>query len=184
MTRLILASGSPRRHELLARLGLDFDIVVPDVDESVLPGELPAAYVARIAHAKAAAVATPGTAVLAADTAVVLDSHILGKPDSAGDAILMLARLQGREHVVMTGVTLAGATTVVHVESTVVAMAAMSDLEIAQYVASGEPMDKAGAYAIQDVGGVFIERIDGDPWNVMGLPLPVTYRMLASAGLL
>jgi septum formation protein len=171
---------------LLDRLGVPFDVVVPDVDEAVRPGELPAAYVGRVASDKARSVDGAGALVLAADTAVVVGGDILGKPESAAEAVSMLARLQARSHAVMTGLAVAldGGEPSVHVETTTVTMAPMSTMEIAAYVAGGEPFDKAGAYAIQELGGAFVERIEGDPWNVVGLPLRAVYRMLRDAGAL
>lgn len=183
--RVVLASGSPRRHALLERLGVPFDIVAPDVDETVRPGELPAAYVARVAADKARAVDGDGALVLAADTAVVVDGVILGKPASPEDAVRMLAGLQGRSHLVMTGLAVAMAGEIdVLVETTEVSMAPMSEVEIAAYVATGEPLDKAGAYAMQELGGVFVDGIAGDPWNVVGLPMRAVYRILRDAGAL
>ncbi len=186
MTRLVLASGSPRRRELLDRLGVAFEVVVPDVDESRHPGEPPDGYVRRVAAEKALAINEPDAVVIAADTAVVLGDEVLGKPAGPEDAVRMLASLAGRSHLVMTGVAVVhpDGEVMTHVDITTVTMAALSDVEIARYVASGEALDKAGAYAFQGVAGVFIERIDGDPWNVMGLPLPTTYRLLTDFGVL
>lgn len=175
--RLVLASASPRRSLLLAELGLAFTIRPPATDESPLPGEPPPDLVARLAREKAAARVEPGEVVLAADTVVVIDDEILGKPVDATDARSMLARLSGRDHQVFTGVALAigtgaGPRIVSRVERTQVRIRAMSAVEIAAYVASGEPMDKAGAYAIQGWGAVFVEAIEGNYTNVVGLPIP------------
>jgi septum formation protein len=182
---VVLASASPRRAELLCAAGIEFEVIVADVDERVRPGESPDAYVARLAVDKARAVAAKaeGRPVLAADTSVVVDGDILGKPLDAMDATRMLRRLSGREHQVLTGVCLTGATRMaaldqVCVETTMVAFAPLTDDEIAWYVASGEPMDKAGAYAIQGLASRFITRIDGSYANVVGLPIARVYAML------
>ncbi len=182
--RLVLASGSPRRRDLLASLGLAFAVEPPGVDESRREDEDPAAFVERVARAKATAVGRPGVTVLAADTTVVLDGDVLGKPDSPEEASAMLRRLRSRTHVVVTGVALA-ADSAVHstVASTTVAMAWIPDEVIAWYVATGEPLDKAGSYALQGVGGTFVEHVDGEPSNVIGLPLAATRSLFATAGL-
>jgi septum formation protein len=179
--RLTLASGSPRRHALLTTLGVAFETVVPDVDESVVPGEAPEAYVARVATAKAVAVGTQP--VLAADTTVVLDGRILGKPADPSEASSMLGALAGRDHTVHTAVAAIGpegSSSVV--SSATVRMAAMSDDDIAWYVATGEPMDKAGAYGLQGIGGVFVESVTGDPHTVIGLPLVAARAACRAAG--
>lgn len=182
---LILASASPRRAEILRSVGWEFTVAAADVDETLLPGELAAVYVERLALTKARAVAAnhPGRLVLGADTTVVVDGTILGKPEDAADARRMLRLLSGRRHQVLTGVALvrAGASRderVTH-QKTDVMFASLSESEIDWYVATGEPMDKAGAYAIQGLGAVFIEEIRGDYWNVVGLPAPLVYRLLA-----
>ena len=153
---------------------------VADVDESVLAGESPAEYVQRLAAAKAHAIeAADGETVLGADTTVVIDGEILAKPADAADARRMLARLSGRRHEVLTGVCLRrGADAMRDYVTTGVVFATLSDAEIAEYVASGEPMDKAGAYAIQGLASKFVERIEGDYFNVMGLPVALVYRLL------
>lgn len=184
--RLILASGSPRRRELLVQAGFTFSVQTADIDESVRAGEDPVAYTSRLAREKAAAVfATLPDAqdvvVLAADTTVAVDEHILGKPEDADDAARMLRMLQGRKHQVMTGVAVMSAhETKVHCETTDVFFAPMSDAEIAAYIASGEPMDKAGAYGIQGRAARWITRVEGDYSNVVGLPLAATCRMLST----
>ena len=167
-TPLILASASPRRAELLRAGGIDFEVIVADVDESVRPGELPAGYVARLAAEKARAVMdrAAGRRVLAADTAVVIDGEILGKPVDAEDARRMLHRLSGRAHQVMTGVCVADLTRSaqhqqVVVETTTVQFASLTSEEVDWYVASGEPMDKAGAYADQGLASRYVTRIEG-----------------------
>jgi len=180
---LILASNSPRRRELLDNVGIGYIPDPADVDESVLPGEPAEKYVRRLALAKAETTAARHGSglVLGADTVVVLDGDILGKPASAGEAAEMLGRLSGREHVVMTGVALVDAETgrsAVDVESTRVRMASLSRDEIEMYVATGEPMDKAGAYGIQGRASVFVEGITGCFFNVVGLPLARLDRML------
>jgi len=182
---LVLASGSPRRHDLLRSLHLDFVVRPPEVDESPLWGEGPAAYVRRLARAKAAAAARPGELALGADTTVVLDSELLGKPGDDAEARGMLRRIAGRDHVVLTAVALcepATGRTVEALESARVRMAPMSEEEIAWYVSTGEPHDKAGAYAAQGLGALFVERIEGAFGTVVGLPLPATYRLFAELG--
>lgn len=186
---IILASGSPRRQQLLAELGLPFDVVVSDAPEPLTP-ELPAAQQAtELAERKARTVAA-GIAeglVLGADTIVVLDGDILGKPRDDDDARAMLRRLSGRDHEVITGLSLVEAATgEAHhaVVTTTVSMHDLSDLEIAAYVATGEPRDKAGAYAIQGAGASLISRRRGCYTNVVGLPLCATARLLADAGAL
>ena len=177
MTDFVLASASPRRAELLRAAGFTFDVVVADVDETVHPGESADAYVRRVAAAKARAVTArvPGRRVLAADTTVVVDGEILGKPVDAAEAARMLRRLSGRTHQVLTGVCLDGAC---EVESSDVEFVPLSGEEIAWYVASGEPMDKAGAYAIQGLAARFISGIRGSYSNVVGLPIARVYAML------
>lgn len=184
---LVLASASPRRSELLARVDLNFDVVAPDVDESVLPGEDPDDYVARVAGAKADRVARdrPGAVVLAADTAVVLDGVPLGKPAGPHDAARMLRCLAGRSHRVVTAVCVVDPCGGRHccTADALVTMAAVSDAEIAAYVASGEPMGKAGAYAVQGRGAALVTRVEGDPTTVVGLPLRATLELLRDAGM-
>ncbi len=182
---LILASGSPRRAELLRAAGIPFEACAADVDETPWENELPEAHVRRLATAKAEVVSAvkPDRTVLAADTIVVVDGHILGKPRDAEDATRMLQMLNGARHTVLTGVAVvAEGTTRVALESTDVWFARLSQDEIAAYVASGEPMDKAGAYAVQGQASRFVERIDGMYSNVVGLPVARVYRMLVDAG--
>jgi septum formation protein len=182
---LVLASQSPRRREILRQAGIPFTVRVADVDESVLTAESPAEYVQRLAAAKAYAIeATDTETVLGADTTVVIDGEILAKPADAADARRMLARLSGRRHEVLTGICLRrGARATRDYVTTGVVFATLSDAEIDEYVASGEPMDKAGAYAIQGLASKFVERIDGDYFNVMGLPVALVYRRLRDADL-
>lgn len=181
---LVLASGSPRRRDLLEGLGLAFRVRPVDLDETPRDGEGPREYVRRLAEEKAAARIDPGELVLAADTSVILDGEILGKPTDEADARAMLGRLAGREHVVLTGVALhrgsAGVRT--HVEESRVRIASLTPEEISWYVATGETMDKAGGYAVQGLGAMFVESVHGDYTNVVGLPLPATYRMFKAQG--
>ncbi len=183
---LILASGSPRRRELLTRLGLAYSVRKADIDESMDPSRGAEAEVARISRAKAEAVRStlPEDAlILAADTVVCLDDAILGKPKSPEEAAAMLTSLSGRSHLVRTGVSLLqGSRCLTEVETTEVFFRDLSPEEIAAYVASGEPMDKAGAYGIQGLASVFVSSIRGDYFNVMGLPLCRLSRMLAQFG--
>jgi nucleoside triphosphate pyrophosphatase len=184
--RIVLASGSPRRRELLAAAGLRVDVDPANVDESVHAGEAPGAYVERVAIAKATIGARrhPDAAVLGGDTTVVVDGHIFGKPEDDGDARQMLERLSGRPHDVLTGVALAwrGAMRA-RVEKTTVWFRPLSTDEIAWYVASGEPRDRAGAYAIQGLASRFIPRIDGSYANVVGLPVTAVLALLEDAGI-
>jgi len=178
---LILASASPRRAELLRNADVEFRVVPPNVPEQLREGEVSVGYVERLALTKAQAVAArfSGDAVLGADTTVVLDEHILEKPRDSEDAGRMLRRLRGRVHEVTTGVCLIykGSERVEH-ETTRVHMTEMTDAEIESYIATGEPMDKAGAYAIQGIASRWISRIEGCYFNVVGLPVPRVFRML------
>ncbi len=175
---LVLASQSPRRAEILRQAGIPFVVRVAPVNETLLPAETPEDYVRRLALAKARAVpADADEIVLGADTTVVVDHHILAKPDDAADARRMLGLLSGRRHEVMTGICLRrGDEQVCDHAVTAVWFAPMSAEEIAEYVASGEPMDKAGAYAVQGAASKFIPRIEGCYYNVMGLPVALVYR--------
>lgn len=179
---LILASGSPRRAELLARAGYRFEVVPPDIDERRQAGEAPRDYVARLAAEKAAAVAPryPERVVLAADTTVVVDATVLGKPQDPDDAAGMLRRLSGRAHDVLTGVAVRrGGACVSAVEQTAVHLAALDEALIGWYVATGEPSDKAGAYGVQGIASRFVTRVEGSYSNVVGLPLALVDRLLA-----
>ena len=156
-----------------------------DIDETPHPGEAPADYVRRLAEEKAAAVDVEDSAlVLAADTTVVIDGEILGKPEDEADARRMLGLLAGREHEVLTGIALRenGGRVAAHVESSRVRMAALSAEEIAWYAATGEPLDKAGAYAVQGLGVLFVEAVTGNHSNVVGLPIPAVYKLFAALG--
>lgn len=189
---LVLASASPRRRELLTQVGYTFRVHAAEVNEDPLPGEEPIAYVTRLARAKAEAVfgeltAQPGDdgalAVLGADTTVTVDGQILAKPEDVGDAARMLRLLSGRSHRVITGVALVtAAATEVAAEVTAVRFLTLSDEEIAAYVATGEPMDKAGAYGIQGRAALWIPRIEGCYFNVMGLPLALIGQLLEGRG--
>jgi len=178
--KLVLASRSPRRAELLAAAGIEFTVRAADVDETPLDNEAPRDYVLRIAEAKARAVqAADDETVLTADTTVVLGNEIMGKPKDAADAARMLRALAGQRHEVITAICLRRDDRVVtDIASTAVWFAPLSDAEISEYVASGEPMDKAGAYAIQGLASKFIDRIEGSYSNVVGLPMSLVYRDL------
>jgi septum formation protein len=196
---LILASASPRRQDLLRSAGISFSVQPADIDEAVLVGEAPRDYAQRLAREKVLAVA-PSQAqnyVLGADTIVLVGELILGKPNDAADAARMLRLLSGRAHEVITGVSLMRPASSrepdqpppgaenrelrTEVQSTLVAVSELSDDEIHRYVATGEPMDKAGAYAIQGLASRWIPRIEGDYSNVVGLPVALVYRMLREA---
>ena len=182
---IVLASGSPRRKQLLEMLRIPFRVIAPDVDEHVLPGEAPADYVTRLSRAKAEAVAprAPGDVILAADTTVVLDGAIFEKPTSPDDAVRMLSRLQGRTHEVMTAVAVTHDGAIAQaLDVSRVTFRPADRATLADYVATGEPMDKAGAYAIQGLGAPLIERVEGDFFGVMGLPLRLALDLLARFG--
>jgi septum formation protein len=180
----VLASSSPRRRQLLELLGLTFDVVPADIDETWKNGEAPAVHAERLAREKAAVVARPEALVVGADTIVVIGGEILGKPRDAGEARAMLRRLSGRDHEVFTAVaalwhgTMSSGTnrTAVHVRP-------LDEETIAAYVATGEPLDKAGAYGIQGYGAVLVERIEGDYFTVMGLGLGLFVDLLGPLGL-
>lgn len=165
-------------------LGVRFTVRSVDLDETPRPGEPPRDYVLRLAAEKAAARAEPGELVLAADTVVVVDGEILGKPRDPEDAKRMLRLLSGRTHTVLTGIALEepGRGRLADVDASEVRVAALSDGEIGWYVDTGEPRDKAGAYAIQGLGSLFVEGVDGNYSNVVGLPIPRTYRLFARMG--
>lgn len=177
---LVLASRSPRRQEILRNAGLDFVVRPAEVEEKLAAGESAEAYVRRLARAKAEAVpAAPDDIVLGADTVVVAEGEVLEKPADASDAARMLRRLSGREHRVITGVCLKrGAAVAEEIETTRVRFVPLAEQEIVAYVSSGEPMDKAGAYAIQGLASKFIDRVDGCYFNVVGLPVARVYRKL------
>jgi septum formation protein len=182
--KLYLASASPRRREILESLGIAFTLVTVDVDESPRDGEAPAETVLRLAVAKAeAAGAGPGDLVLGADTEVVVDGETLGKPRDEADALAMLGRLSGRPHKVLTGLALHGPHgTRTALSETDVYFREISRDEALAYWQSGEPQDKAGGYAVQGLGGVFVERIEGSYSGVVGLPVFETVALLEGAG--
>ena len=183
---IVLASASPRRTQLLSLLGIGHMVdAAHDVDETPLPGEDPVALAGRLARAKALAVAPrhPHTPVLAADTVVVLDAEILGKPADAAEAEAMLGRLAGRTHDVVTAVALGADGRVdVRADRTHVHFRPMSPALIRDYVATGEPLDKAGSYGLQGFGAVLVDRIEGDCFGVIGLPLRLVVDLLEAAG--
>ncbi len=188
LPKLILASGSPRRAEILNFVGWEFEKHVADVDETEFPAEKPDAYVQRLAREKAEAVAAhyENALILGADTIVVIENQIIGKPKDLDDARRMLRILSGKRHEVFTGVALVEKKTqtenrkpktIVDLQKTGVKFAELSDEEIEFLVVKGEPLDKAGAYAVQAQAALFIEKIEGDYWNVVGLPVNLVYRL-------
>ncbi len=185
--RIVLASQSPRRRELMTLMGLNYEAVVSEVEETVPENAEPGALVERLALEKAQAVFEQHSdaCVIGADTIVYIDGEILGKPLDDADAANILKRLQGRSHTVYTGVAVLapGRTDVRHDEARVT-FAPMTDAEIAWYIVTGEPRDKAGAYGIQGPGGMFVERVEGNYFTVIGMPLPLLYRMLREAGVI
>jgi nucleoside triphosphate pyrophosphatase len=182
--RLVLASGSPRRRQLLEMIGLRFDAIPPDIDETPLPNEDPRGYVERLAREKAKAVtASPEDVVVAADTTVAFAGQILGKPVDAADARRMLLLLSDQTHDVHTGVAVrTGGRTAARVVTTYVMMMTVSEADIAWYVGTGEPLDKAGAYALQGAGGLLVRSVEGSSSNVVGLPLAELAELLTAAG--
>ena len=183
---LILASQSPRRAQLLSMLGLEFEVLPAHVDESYQEGETPPAHVERLARDKAAAIAArrADAIVIGSDTVVVLDGEVLGKPADEGQAVWMLMRLQGREHTVETGIAVHApdGNVVSAVESVHVRFNAFNERTAREYVATGEPMDKAGAYGIQGFGATLVAGITGDYFAVMGLPVARTIALLGELG--
>ncbi|MBQ4573767.1 MAG: septum formation inhibitor Maf [Clostridia bacterium] len=185
--KIILASASPRRRELLSRMGIEFDIKVADVDEQVnfalTPEELVSGLALRKARAVADTVNAADTLIIAADTVVAKDGVILGKPNDEADAEKMLRMLSGATHQVLTGMAiLTGDRLLLHTECTEVHFRALENCEIDAYIATGEPMDKAGAYGIQGIGGLFVSGISGDYYNVVGLPICKLCTMLRECG--
>lgn len=188
MSKIVLASGSPRRQELLNRIGItDFDIRVPQTDEHYPAGLSPARIVEYISREKADAAARlcrPDEIIITADTMVFLDDERLGKPKDTADALRMLTELQGRRHTVCTGVTVRqGNRILTESEETGVFFRPASESELCAYIATGEPMDKAGAYGVQGKGALLVERLEGDFFNVMGLPVLRLSRMLSQFGI-
>jgi septum formation protein len=172
--KVVLASSSPRRHDLLKLIGVDHEVVPADLDESQLPGEKPDAHAERLARSKAEVIAGSrwDALVIGADTIVVVDEHILGKPRDVADAARMLRMLSNRSHIVMTAVAVAlGGRTLSVVEKVTVSFRDLTEDEIARYIASGEPMDKAGAFGIQVYGATIVRRVELDYFAVMGLSL-------------
>lgn len=183
LPKIVLASGSPRRAEIMQSVGWQFTKSVPDIDESELPGEAPDIYVQRLAKTKAEAVAErfPGEIVLGADTTVVIDEQIIGKPVDMADARRMISMLSGRWHGVLTGVAVVmDGETRVGLQQTRVKFAELSESEINFLAERGDPLDKAGAYAVQAQAALFIEGIEGDYWNVVGLPISLVYRLVSA----
>lgn len=185
LPKLILASGSPRRAEILNAVGWEFEKYSADIDETEFVGEKPKDYVQRLAQTKAVTIAEkyPGALVLGADTIVVIDNKIIGKPKDLTEAEKMLRTLSGKWHEVLTGVALVifldgKQKTKVRQQRTRVKFAEINDAEIKLLVEKGEPLDKAGAYAVQAQAALFIEEIKGDYWNVVGLPINLVYKML------
>ena len=183
--KLILASASPRRAEILKAVGWEFEKQIADIDETELPGENPADYVQRLAREKAFAVAAnhQNALILGADTIVVIENQIVGKPKDLTDARRMLKMLSGNWHEVLTGIALikiteGNAETKIDLQRTRVKFAELSDAEIEFLVQKGAPLDKAGAYAVQAQAALFIEQIQGDYWNVVGLPVNLVFRLL------
>jgi len=183
--RVILASSSPRRHDLLDLIGIRHEVIPANIDESVRARESPTKHAERLAREKAGAVAArdPKCVAIGADTIVLIDKKILGKPANSVDAGSMLRLLSGREHTVVTAVAVAkGHTIVSAVEKVSVTFRELSDDEIDAYIATGEPMDKAGAYGIQGYGATIVERIEGDYFAVMGLPVVKLIALLSEVG--
>ena len=184
--RVILASQSPRRRELLTLVGITHEVRPADIDEAYLPGEVPTAHAERLARGKCAVIAErePDALVIGSDTIVVVDGDVLGKPRDEGDAAHMLRRLSGRTHIVVTAVAVSWrGETQSAVEEVNVTFHSLSDDDIAAYIATREPMDKAGAYGIQGYGATIVERVDGDYFAVMGLPLQLVVRVLRELGI-
>ncbi|MDQ3489991.1 MAG: Maf family protein [Acidobacteriota bacterium] len=181
LPKLVLASGSPRRAEILQSVGWEFDTDIPNINESELAGESPASYVQRLAKTKAETIAErhAGEIVLGADTTVVIDKQIIGKPLDLDDAKRMLKMLSGNWHEVLTGVAIVNnGKTQVGIQNTRVKFSEMSNVEIDFLAEKGDPLDKAGAYAVQAQAALFIEGIEGDYWNVVGLPISLLYRFV------
>lgn len=185
MPRVVLASASPRRRDLLRLIGIPHGVRPADIDETYVPGEEPREHAERLARAKAEKVAGSETdaLIIGADTIVVVDGEVLGKPRNMADAVRMLSMLSGRSHVVITAVAAAYDGRVVSgVEEVVVAFRDLSREEIASYIATGEPMDKAGAYGIQGFGATIVRRVEGDYFAVMGLPLVKLVALMSELG--
>ena len=185
--QIILASGSPRRKELLSWLGLDFEVLVPEVNENVLDGESPKDYCTRLSQDKARNIFSihSDALIIAADTVVVLNSTILGKPADNNDAVNQLRLLQGTMHEVYTGYTIINEKQLItRAIKTRVFFKEMNDFEISWYISTGEPLDKAGSYGLQGIGSLFVDRIEGSYTNVIGLPLSDLYNDLKVFGII
>ena len=181
---VVLASQSPRRRDLLTLVGIAHEVRPANIDESYLAGEAPRAHAERLARGKAAAISAPDAVTIGSDTIVVIDGEVLGKPRDETDAARMLSRLSGRSHTVVTAVAASWAGRMLSdVEEVAVTFRSLSAADIAAYIATREPMDKAGAYGIQGFGATIVERVDGDYFAVMGLPLNRLARLLESLGL-
>lgn len=183
--RLVLASASPRRLDILRQLGLEPEVRPADVDEAMLPAEDPAAHVRRLAREKAERVVRdlPGALVVAGDTVVVRDGVVLGKPTTATEAVAMLESLAGRAHEVFSGLAIAGSSGTVDAVTRTVVRFRHFDRDLAtRYVRTGEPMDKAGAYGIQGLGAALVEEVSGDYYSIVGLPVPTLMNLLEQCG--
>jgi septum formation protein len=183
--RVVLASQSPRRRELLTLIGIAHEVRPADIDESYLPGETPREHAERLARGKAAALEGLGddTVTIGSDTIVVVDGDVLGKPRDRAHAVEMLRRLSGRSHVVMTGVAVRRGDAIASgVEEVGVTFRALTDEQIERYIDTGEPMDKAGSYGIQGYGATIVERVDGDYFAVMGLALGLLVKLAREIG--
>lgn len=181
---VVLASQSPRRRQLLSLIGIAHDVRPANIDESYFAGEEPRAHALRLARGKAEAIAAPDAVTIGSDTIVILDGELLGKPADADEAATTLRRLSGRTHTVITAVAVHWRDRLVaDAEEVTVTFRSLSDAEIADYIATGEPMDKAGAYGIQGYGATIVDRVHGDYFAVMGLPLNRLTRLLESLGL-
>jgi septum formation protein len=182
--RVILASASPRRRELLGLIGIEHEVRPANIDETYLADESPRAHAERLAREKAAAIDVPDAVTIGSDTIVVVDGQVLGKPRDRLHAAQMLRQLSGRSHIVMTGVAAKWRGALASgLEEVGVTFRELTDAEIERYIDTGEPMDKAGAYGIQGFGATIVDRVDGDYFAVMGLPLNRLARLLASLGL-
>ena len=182
--RVLLASASPRRRELLNLVGIGHDVRPANIDETYLPAELPRAHAERLAREKALAIDAPDAVTIGSDTIVVVDGNVLGKPRDRAQAAEMLRQLSGRSHIVMTGVAARWRGELASgLEEVGVTFRQLSDEDIERYIDTGEPMDKAGAYGIQGFGATIVDRVDGDYFAVMGLPLNLLVRLLRSLGL-
>ena len=183
--RVVLASQSPRRRELLTLIGIPHEVRPANIDERYFAGEVPREHAERLARGKAAAISVPGAVTIGSDTIVVVDGDVLGKPRDEEEAARMLRRLSGRSHVVITAVAASwNGRLVSDAEEVGVTFRELSEPDIAAYIATREPMDKAGAYGIQGYGATIVERVDGDYFAVMGLPLNRLARLLESVGLI